>query len=490
MSGLQRGLSDPTCGGLLPLITERESTGAIRDAATPQWLSRVELREQALSLAATLSSGDRALAFVIGDNRIATVVAILAARAAGHAVALIAPDLAAVRLQRLIAGYQPEFILSSSPWLDDGSAGRYGPSIASSGSWFDPPYVAKRLDAPAGGINADLAVMLSTSGTTGSAKFVRLSTAAITANAAQIVKALMIRSNDIAIAHLPVSYSYGLSVITSHLRVGAAVYLTGESIVRPEFWAAIRAVGGTHFPGVPFHYNFLARSDLAKQVPGTVRTLTQAGGALERRIQDRIHDFAQQRGAQFFVMYGQTEAGPRMTTLPDHCFAEKRGSVGHALDGATIRIEDVDHNAVPAGVEGAVVFDGPNVMMGYAEQRSDLVKGDENGGRLETGDLGRIDGDGFLTITGRIKRVAKLAGLRISLDEVEARLRETATAAVLDHGEKIVVFCEDPVLIKGSVVALSGEWRVPGSSFVIRGIEHLPVRDSGKIDYEQLRGLI
>ncbi|MDR3517025.1 MAG: AMP-binding protein [Azospirillaceae bacterium] len=485
---------DPTCGGLFPRIPDREPAPAIRDADTPEWLSRAALREQVMRLATTLSPGSASLAFVIGDNRIATVSAILAARAAGHAVALIGPDLSPIRLRRLIDDYQPEIVLSAAGCPGGDGLERYASSKMAAGLRSrigdGGPRHWRRLRRSGNPVHPALAILLSTSGTTGSAKFVRLSETAIMVNAGQIAKALAIDPDDVAIAHLPVSHSYGLSVITSHLRVGAAVYLTGESVVRPAFWAAVRAVGGTHFPGVPFHYNFLARSGLDRLVPETVRTLTQAGGALDGRIQQQMHDFVERRGDRFYVMYGQTEAGPRMTTLAHDQFVQKRGSVGRALDWAALRIEDADHKALAPGQEGHVVFQGPNVMLGYAERRLDLSKGDETGGRLDTGDLGRLDSEGFLTITGRSKRMATLAGLRISLDEVESRLRETATAAVLDDGDRIVVFCEDPALIKGTVAALSGEWRLPGASFDVRGVPRLPFCDSGKIDYERLRVLI
>ena len=214
-------------------------------------------------------------------------------------------------------------------------------------------------------------------------------------------------------------YSYGLSVVTSHLTCGGKLCLINDSITSSSFWSKI-GVSGSHLPGVPFHYIALARLGLGL-VPPSVKTFTQAGGALDLRIQTKMRDWAEQRGSQFFVMYGQTEAAPRMATLQHADHARKAGSVGVALAGGQFSILD-DHGApLPADAVGTVVYEGPNVMMGYATSRADLGAGDEMNGRLETGDLGRLDYDGFLYLTGRTKRFAKIAGYRLGLDEIEER---------------------------------------------------------------------
>ncbi len=163
-------------------------------------------------------------------------------------------------------------------------------------------------------IDPALQLLLSTSGTTGSQKYVRLSRDAVVANARQIAEALAIDEASVGIAHLPLHYSYGLSVVTSHLAAGGRICLVNDSITSPSFWSKIGSVGGSHFPGVPFHYAALARLG-SSLVPDCVKVFTQAGGALDLRIQTKMHDWATQRGGRFFVMYGQTEASPRMATL-------------------------------------------------------------------------------------------------------------------------------------------------------------------------------
>jgi acyl-CoA synthetase (AMP-forming)/AMP-acid ligase II len=336
-----------------------------------------------------------------------------------------------------------------------------------------------------------LQLLLSTSGTTGSQKYVRLSRDAVVANARQIAQALAIDQESVGIAHLPLHYSYGLSVVTSHLVAGARLCLIGDSITSQSFWSKIQNVGGSHFPGVPFHYVALTRLGLG-MAPDCVKVFTQAGGALDLRVQTKIRDWAAQRGGQFFVMYGQTEASPRMATLQHADHARKAGSVGVALAGGQFSIVD-DHGAtLPADAVGTVVYEGPNVMSGYATSRADLGKGDEMNGRLETGDLGRLDADGFLYLTGRTKRFAKIAGYRLGLDEIEQELFTVCPVACLDLGEKIAVAHEQEseTALKARVRELADSYKVPSSSFALRKIEQIPRAASGKIDYARLKDLV
>ena len=319
----------------------------------------------------------------------------------------------------------------------------------------------------------------------------RLSRDALVANARQIAGALAIDERSVGVAHLPLHYSYGLSIVTSHLMAGGRICLVNDSITSPSFWSKIGNAGGSHFPGVPFHYAALARLGTGL-APDLVKVFTQAGGALDLRIQRKIHEWAAQRGGQFFVMYGQTEASPRMTTLQHADFAEKSGSVGAALAGGRLSIVDDKGAALPADTIGTVVYEGPNVMLGYAMERSDLGKGDEMKGRLETGDLGRLDAEGFLYLTGRTKRFAKIAGYRLGLDEIEQELNPVCAVACLDLGEKIVVAHEQEfeTALKSRIRELADTYKVPSSSFALRKIVQIPRAASGKIDYARLKDLV
>ncbi len=359
------------------------------------------------------------------------------------------------------------------------------------GSASGVEWTARKSDPSFAPIDPALQLLLSTSGTTGSQKYVRLSRDAVTANARQIAEALAIDEQSVGIAHLPLHYSYGLSVVTSHLTSGGRLCVVNDSITSPSFWSKIGNVGGSHFPGVPFHYVALARLG-AGIVPESVKVFTQAGGALDLRVQTKIRDWATQRGGQFFVMYGQTEASPRMATLQHADHVRKAGSVGVALAGGQLSIVDENGAMLPADVVGSVVYEGPNVMLGYAMSRADLGKGDEMNGRLETGDLGRLDIEGFLYLTGRTKRFAKIAGYRLGLDEIEQELFAVCPVACLDLGEKIAVAHEQEseTALKTRVRELADSYKVPSSSFALRKVTQIPRASSGKIDYARLKDLV
>jgi len=348
----------------------------------------------------------------------------------------------------------------------------------------------EKREAPDTAIAPELCLLLSTSGTTGSSKFVRLSYRAVTANAEQIATALRITAEDVAVEHLPVHYSYGFSVLASHLVRGAGVFLMDDSITAPSFWPKVQQARGTHFPGVPFHYTVLARFGLA-HVPGSVQTFTQAGGALDLGLQRKLQGQIAARGGRFFVMYGQTEAAPRMTTLPSEDFGKKSGSVGVALKGGRLEIRDDDGHNLPANEIGTVHYTGPNVMLGYAVSRADLAAADELQGHLDTGDLGYLDADSFLFLSGRTQRFAKIGGLRLGLEDIERELAPIATVAALDKGERIAVFYEtgDEAALRKKLKALTLEYKILPSSFLLRSIQSLPRMRSGKIDYARLKAL-
>ncbi|GLY05978.1 AMP-binding protein [Actinoplanes sp. NBRC 101535] len=322
-------------------------------------------------------------------------------------------------------------------------------------------------------VHPDLALLLTTSGSTGNPKLVRLSRSAVLANAEQVAESLGVTADDVAITTLPLFYSYGLSVLHSHLLRGATVVLERTGIMQRDFWTAVNEHGVTSMAFVPYQYEMLRRLRFDPAKYPTLRSLTQAGGRLRA---ERVTEFAEKMaaaGGRFFVMYGQTEAAPRMATVPPERLAEKSGSVGLPMPGATFTIEDDE-----------VVYRGPNVMMGYAETGADLARGDEQGGVLHTGDLGRLDDEGYLFITGRLKRMGKVFGVRINLDDVEKHFPVAAVAG----DDKLHVFAEgiDPDEARALRTKIA-EWL--GSHYTgvdVRSIEALPLLPNGKTDYRAL----
>jgi acyl-CoA synthetase (AMP-forming)/AMP-acid ligase II len=431
----------------LELIDAARTTPALIDDASGHVWTHAQLHAGALERAELLRSDHKELVLVRASLTPATVTAYLAALAAGHAVLLVDGDTAEIERR-----YAPRFVMSGNELLDAGE----------SHSAARPP------------IHPDLAVLLSTSGTTGSPKLVRLSAGAMLANARSIASYLELDERERALASLPFGYSYGLSVLNSHLVAGGSVVLPREGVLRPEFWAAFERHHCTSLAGVPYSYALMERVGWRSQRLRGLSTMTQAGGRMDPELVRSVAQELDGRGARLFVMYGQTEACARIAYVPPERLLENPGAIGVPIPGGELAVDD-----------GELVYTGPNVMMGYAESAEDLARGDDLGGVLRTGDLGHGDDDGVFFVTGRLKRIAKVNGQRVNLDEVEALVRPVGPAAAIQYGEdRLMIFVEGAEA--DARAALAEGLTLRGRSLVVHSVERLPTTASGKIDYAAL----
>lgn len=445
------------------------SLPALFDAVSGRWWTYRELYDAIEEWASRFRFRSKPLILSFSGNDVPSVAVYLAALESGSVVALLPDNLAEEFQASLIAAYQPEFLFDSTLSTDYGA--HYQRDSSKPGLWR----IRVPLEEPA--VHAELSLLLATSGTTGNPKFVRLSLSNIRANAQGIAEALGIDSSGRAVASLPMHYSYGLSVLNSHLIRGASVALTNEGLVSPDFWRLVREQQCDSFAGVPYSYQMLDRLRLECLDVPSIRTLTQAGGKLSSRLIERFHQTMAARGGKFFTMYGQTEATARIAILPSDLLPRKLGSVGFPLAGGSVEI----------GAGGEIVYSGPNVMLGYAERREDLALGDVQRGQLQTGDLGRVDEDGCLWITGRQRREAKVFGLRLNLDDLEGMVREYGPAAIVGAPDRLRIYCEfDESLFARCREQLRGKLRVHAGAFEFFHIDRLPTTSAGKIDYRAL----
>jgi long-chain acyl-CoA synthetase len=464
-----------------------DSNLALYDAALRQWWTYGQLQENVSRLSRALEYPKKALAFSFCRNDSASLAWYLACVDAGHAVALLDEGLADDFKTRLISLYAPEFILSSVNTTDYGagfSDCQYEAlHPAETGNYF-----WRRKATPDQALHPDLALLLSTSGSTGSPKFVRLTKGNVLSNAESISEALAIHADDRAISSLPVHYSYGLSVVNTHLLAGATLVLTNERLLARTFWDIFQQMRCTSFAGVPYSYQILHRLGLENLNVTTLRTMTQAGGKLHNDLIARFHERMDQRRGRFFVMYGQTEATARIAILPAECLPAKLGSAGLPIPGGRFSIDVDGRLTTEPNRAGELIYTGPNVMMGYATSRADLAQGDALGGRLFTGDAAYMDEDGFLYINGRMKRDVKLFGLRLNLDEIEAILRVHGPTAVIARGEKLRIFCEygDDTEFARHRHELAARLKMNHLAFEFCRIDRLPMNTNGKIDYRVL----
>lgn len=431
--------------------------------------SHAELHAARERIAAELGGGDKKLAFVLCDNSVRAIVAYAGLLRSGHAVALLDPRTPRPQLLALRDRYRPEIVWQ--PTADEMVHAMRAIEIDGTKLWVSR--------AHAGEVHRDLAVLLTTSGSTGSPKMVRLSYTNLRSNADAIADYLRLSPTERAVTSLPLSYSYGLSVLHSHHLVGASVVCTNRSFLQREFWTLASEQQCTSFAGVPFIYDALRRLDLDATLPPTLRTMTQAGGALSPALQKHFAEACARRGRELVVMYGQTEATARMAYVPPTMLLQKLGSIGVAIPGGEITI-----------VDDELVYRGSNVMLGYAEAREDLALGDVQDGVLHTGDLGRVDEDGYFYVTGRNKRFLKLFGVRTSLDEIQDMLEQQLgrPVACVGRDDLLVVAVEsrNDTDATAAARAVIDAYGFHHSAVRARCVASIPRSAAGKKLYQQL----
>ncbi|WP_169080192.1 AMP-binding protein [Microcella alkalica] len=424
-----------------------------------------ELRDRVAERSALLGA-ERRLVMLACRRDEQTIVSLLAALAGGHPVVLVdAGEGPAATLRRsILDAYDPDTVLDS----------------------LDGELVLEHSrDGSAHELHPELAMLLSTSGSTGSPKLVRLSRENLRSNARAIAEYLRLTREDRGATTLPLHYCYGLSIVTSHLAAGASVLLTERSVVDPAFWSDAREARVTSLAGVPHTFSLLEASEARPFALPSLRLMTQAGGRLAADRVRRWAGEAAEHGADFVVMYGATEATARMAYLPPHLAASRPEAIGVAIPGGALRIDAPDE----AGC-GELVYTGPNVMMGYAASTADLARGaklDE----LRTGDLARIAPDGLVEIVGRASRFVKLFGLRVDLDRLETLLGEKGLPAYAVEGPDGVLVGSPATAAELECVpaVLAAATGLPTRSFAVARLGALAVTSSGKPDRGELREL-
>ena len=397
----------------------------------------------------------RRLLLLHGSNTLECVVTYLAALRGGHPVILV--DAARrEQLAELCARFDPDLVVGPEGWEERRLTSRHE-------------------------LHPELRLLLSTSGSTGSPKLVRLSAANLQSNAAAIAGYLGLTPEDRALSTLPLAYSYGLSVLHSHLEAGASVVLTERSVIEPELWSLARSEAVTSFAAVPHTFALLGRTAERWYDVPSLRYVTCAGGRLDPAEVRRLTRLGGRHGWQLYVMYGQTEATARMAYLHPSEAAAHPDCIGRPIPGGVLRVDQPDADGV-----GELVYSGSNVMMGYAEGAGDLAAEPELT-ELRTGDLGRQRAEGLFQVVGRTSRFAKLLGHRIDLDRLQSALTALDPTLVCSSDDEqllVAVTTADPLLVRDSAARLAG---LPPALVSVRQYAELPLLPNGKPDLAALR---
>lgn len=351
-------------------------------------------------------------------------------------------------------------------------------------------YVLLKTGNEACPIHEELSHLLPTSGSTGSPKLVRHKYANIEAAALNISTFFELTKIDRPLLVLPLYYTMGLSVVFSHLYVGATILVTNQSMTDRAFWQFLKEQQATSFTGVPYSFEILNLMRFFRMDLPDLQLLTQGGGKMPRALNQKFVDYCKSSGKRWIATYGQSEGTARMAWLPAEWAKSKMGSIGRAVPNGEMFLIDGEGNEITEpNVQGEMCYRGQNVTMGYARKQEDLLLGDERNGFLKTGDLAYQDEDGCFYIVGRMGRFLKLFGMRIGLDECEQIIKAKfpIECACVGTDEKMTVYITDEKLIASVKEELVEKTKLVATAFEIKVIPSIPKNEAGKILYSKLQ---
>lgn len=422
------------------------------------------------------------LVCIFTDNDFGSVLGYLSCILNSHVALLLPYDLCELEIEKILMKFTPEYI-----WIAKKNCSEY---IKGYSKIFE--YLGyclfQSLQKQKLKIHSQLQLLLYTSGSQGCSKLVRISKRNLFYNTASICDYLNLTENSRAISSLPISYTYGLSVLNSHLFCGGSIVITKHKVFQKKFWDLMKKYKITFFAGVPYTYDCLEKIGIGKRNLPYLQIMTQAGGKFTEKQQLYWGNYAKREGKKFFLMYGQTEATARISYLPADDCLRKLKSVGVAIPNCEIYIVNSNRQRVSSMIEGEIVCEGKSVSMGYAESRKELALGDKNNGILYTGDVGYKDDDGYIYITGRNSRFAKICGKRINLNLIEKIMEEKFNKEVvaISDDKKIFLYSDSPISgeeIKMLLEKVSFKVNI----FETKSRTDLPLGRNGKIIYSKFQ---
>ena len=421
----------------------------------------------------------RSIVFCLCESSAGSLVGYLAFENNGQVPLLLSANMDAGLRTNLERTYLPSFY-----WVPE----RKTEEITGEKLYSACGYVLLRTKNDPYPLHEKLSMLLTTSGSTGSPKLVRHKYGNLEANATNVAKAFSWTIEEKGICDLPMNYTMGLNVINSYLVIGASVLMVKANLMDPEYWKFIKVNEGTSFCGVPFSYEVMRRIGFDKMDLPKLYTLAEGGGKLTDKMFKWIATYCKDSGKRFCATFGTSENSARMAFLNPALAVEKIGSIGKAIpNGELFLIDEVENE--DGSATGELAYRGPNVTMGYALCREDLLKDDEFCGEYHTGDIAKRDSEGYYYIIGRKGRFLKLFGLRVSLDETE-RILKTQYPAVdfvcTGDDKRLNIFTTDDKLKDEIIPFISKKTNIHNSAFKVYMIEKIPRNEYGKISFAEL----
>ena len=326
-------------------------------------------------------------------------------------------------------------------------------------------------------IHKDLALLLGTSGSTGSPKCVKISSKSLSFNTFQIQKTLKMNKVDRTITTMPFHYTYGLSIINTHLSVGASIVISNNKVFENEFWKLIKKYSINNFGAVAYMYEMIKKINPPLHFFKKIKYLTHAGGPIDNNILDYIIKKFSKK-IKFFNMYGSVEACSRISILDYKFLISKKKSIGTGMPGTKIYIKN-------SKTRGELCFSGKNIFSGYANSLQNL-------GSLSklkyfnTGDLAEKDDDNFYYIVGRKSRYIKMLSNRIYLSDVENYINNCNIKNIcIGSTNKIIFFCN--LRLKNKILNLcNNKFKINKNFIFFNSYSEVAYTQNNKINYNYL----
>lgn len=440
----------------------------------------------------------RNLVLILMKNDIGSLLSYLCCMANRIVPILIGEKTEDQRIRNIIQLYHPAFVLGTEKRLQDlgyekNDSLPWSETIRTENKGIEQSYGYANTELPDFPLYHELSLLLTTSGSTGSPKLVRHSYYNLECQVKNISAFFEMDGSERPMVDLPIMYTYGLSVVNSHIFAGATILLTDLSITDKRFWQFFREQQASSITGVPYTFETLKRLRFFTMELPSLKMLSQGGGKLSPELQREYAEYIENKGGKYYATYGQTEGSARMTFLPPAFARTKCGSIGHAVPGGKLSLKDENENDIlTPDTIGEMYYEGGNVTLGYAEKGTDLEKEDERRGILPTGDMAYFDSDGCYYIVGRKKRFLKIYGYRVSLDECETLIREAydEECACTGNDDKLIICLtsgEHSDSIREYLLQRTGLYP---AAVEIRVVEAIPRNEAGKILYKKLGEII
>ncbi len=437
-----------------------------------------ELAEQMIEIGQKVEP--RSVIFILCRNTVGAMIGYLGFVECGAVPLHLSDRIGASLLQSLMDAYTPAYL-----WAPTDEEERFGFEVIASSYGYSLLKTGNERYP----VHDKLQFLMTTSGSTGSPKLVRYKKGNLEANAKNVAIAFGWSEKERPVCDLGMQYTMGLNVINTHLYVGATVLLTTYNLLSGEFWNYIKTERATNFTGVPFSYDIFYRLRFERMDLPDLTTLAEGGGKLTDARFIQLADYAQRTGKRFIASFGTTETAARIACLPAELALTKTGSIGRAIPEGELFLIDEDGNVLTDPVaEGEMCYKGPNVTMGYAVCRGDLMNDDEFNGEYHTGDLARRDEDGCYFVTGRLSRFLKLLSYRVSLDQCERLIQQEfgIECACSGTDQRMNIYITDAARKNDVLEYIASQTNLYQALFKVFAVDELLRNDSGKFRYKDM----